>query len=87
MVFPKAQANTSGKTAVPSKEISNKVSEMVMEYGKPTTTEYNLTKVTTQWIKNQVMASICGTTDGFIKAILMVIIETVMENYTMEMVN
>ena len=60
---------------------------MVMEFGKLTTTEYNLTKVTTQWIKNQVTVSICGTTDGSIKAILMVIIEMVMENYMMEMVN
>jgi len=74
----RVQVNIYGRMVALLKVISNKAKEAGMEFGKLTTEDWKLTKVTTRWIKNQAMESIYGTMDGVTKAILKMTTEMVM---------
>jgi len=67
-----------GRTEALLKVISSKAKGTGMEFGKLTTEDWKLTRVTTRWTKNQAMESIYGTMDGVTKAILKMTTEMVM---------
>ena len=81
MAFPKDLALTTGQTALFTGEISNKDSEMVMEYGVKLRVD-NTTKDTTCLTGNMDMVYTIGQMDTHTKVISLTIREVVRDSFT-----
>ena len=84
MAYRKDMVNTHGAIKAIIKETLSKVLEMDMVYGVWAKNPLRFTKGIIVWIKSQDMEFINGKMDGYIKEILIMIIEMVSESYIME---
>ena len=84
MAYRKDMVNTHGAIKAIIKETLSKVLEMAMVYGVCSKNPLRFTKGIIVWIKSLDMECINGKMDGYIKEILIMIIEMVLESYIME---
>jgi hypothetical protein len=71
----KAMESTTGATVVRIEEISNKVSDRAMGYGRLEEIDLSATRVSIQPIRSAAMGFTHGTMDGHIEAISTTILE------------